>query len=116
MVRSVGIFRSDRGHKDWNLLTGILKKRDVKVHDNIADADVSIVISGRFINLLILKGKKVLAYNAHEWLGNVPVPSGFNMYKPVLDEYYDDYIDLTGISVEDCAEKIIKYIGKCNND
>jgi len=110
-MANVKVFQTKRGHDDWNTLTDILKDAGVYVSNVAEDADVSIVISGKFVNTQSLSGKKVLAYNAYEWLRNVPMPMGFNMYKFILDEYYDDFIDLTNLSVEDCAKKILDYIG-----
>ena len=50
-----------------------------------------------------------------EWLRNVPIPWGFEAYKVILEEYFDDFIDLTNLNVQERADKIIEYINECNN-
>ncbi len=108
-MANVRVYTTKKGHEYWKYVADFLSK-SVPVDSDIAPADVSIVLSGRFINPLILNGKKVLAFDAMEWLHNVPLPIGFDAYRVVLEEYYDDFIDLTGLNVQDRVDKILTYI------
>ena len=96
---------------EWRRVGHLLKENGFDVRNTKADADVSVVLGGRGINTLALTGKKVLVYGAGEWLRGVPIPRGFNLFKPVLEEYYDDFLDVTGMEIHAVVDKIIKYIG-----
>lgn len=109
-MATVKVYKADRGHPFWQHVAGFIRDAGYTVDKDKSDADVSIVLSGRFENPLIFKGKKVMAYDAMEWLRNVPIPWGFESYKVILDEYYDDFIDLTNLNVQERADKVIEYI------
>ena len=110
-MESVKIFVGRGLHPDWLRLGKILENKGFTVCQTKEDADISIVLSGQGVNTLCLTGKKVLVYTAHEWVKNVPSPHGFNLYKPVMEEYYDDFLDITGMGMSEGAEKVVKYIG-----
>ena len=109
-MANVRVYKANRGHPFWQHVAQFIRDKGYPVDTDKSEADVSIVLSGRFENPLIFKGKKVMAYDAMEWLRNVPLPWGFNAYKEILEEYYDDFIDLTNLNVEERVEKIIEYI------
>jgi hypothetical protein len=81
-----------------------LEKREIFIYVEPIKADVSIVLFGNFTNPLPLRGKRVLAYDASRWMPEVPVPLGWKMYEPILEEYYDEMIDLTGLTVPERAD------------
>jgi hypothetical protein len=109
-MANVKVFLGRGEHPDWNKIGKALTDKGVDVCTGKATADVSIVLSGHGTNTLCLTGKKVLVYSTYEWMRGVQPPLGFDLFKPVLDEYYDDFINLTGIEMKDAADKIIKYI------
>jgi hypothetical protein len=94
----------------WGEITDHLNRRKHKVYDSPRDADVSIVLSGMMENPAIIKGRKVLAFKPQEWILNVPPPKGWMLYKPILELYYDDMIDLSGLNAKKSAKRIIEYI------
>jgi hypothetical protein len=61
-------------------------------------------------NPTIVKGRKVLAFKPQDWFPNINPPKGWMLYEPVLRYYYDDFIDLSGLSPKKAAKRIIEYI------
>jgi len=98
-------------HPSWRQIGFILKEKGYDIRSTKSDADVSIVLGGQGINTLSLAGKKVLVYSAREWSCGMTIPRGFNFYKSVLVEYYNDFIDVTDMEIHAVVDKIIKYIG-----
>ena len=96
----------------WLNLEEHLKKRKHEVHRDPQEADVSIVLSGLFENPMVVKGRKVLAFKAQEWLGAITPPHGWRLYEPVLKMVYDDFIDLAGLDSKKSAKRIIEYINE----
>ena len=113
-MANVKVYKARRGHPAWQYVADFIRKEGYTVDTDKSDADVSIVLGGRFENPLIFKGKKVMAYDAMEWLRNVPIPWGFEAYKVILEEYFDDFIDLTNLNVQERADKVIEYINEYN--
>lgn len=75
------------------------------------DADLSVVLSGKFENPLCVKGKRVLVFNVNDW---PPPPYGWYIYGPIIKEYYHDTLDVTGTTLNQAMEKIERYILKCS--
>jgi len=89
-----------------------LRLAGLKVYQEPRDVDVSIVLSGKYENPSLLKGRKIIAFDAVEWLKFITPPYGWDNYKIVLEEYYDDFLNLTGMepaqrvkAVKMCAER-----------
>jgi hypothetical protein len=87
-----------------------LEKRKFKVEDTPRDADLSIVLSGLMENPTIVKGRRVLAFKPQDWFPSINPPKGWMLYEPMLKYYYDDFIDLSGLSPKKAAKRIIEYI------
>jgi hypothetical protein len=94
----------------WQNLEEQLENRKHIIHRKPREADVSIVLSGLYENPVLVKGKRVLAFKAQEWIAGVAPPHGWRLYEPVLKEYYDDFIDLAGLDSKKSAKRIIEYI------
>jgi hypothetical protein len=87
-----------------------LEKRRFKVEDTPRDADLSIVLSGLMENPTIVKGRRVLAFKPQDWFPSINPAKGWMLYEPMLKYYYDDFIDLSGLSPKKAAKRIIEYI------
>lgn len=75
------------------------------VNDKKVEADIYVVLSGKFENPLCLKnGKRVLFYRKSEW-----VPAQFDVgwawMQPLLKHYYDEMIDCGGLGSKEVYEK-----------
>jgi hypothetical protein len=68
------------------------------------DCDISVVLGGRLENPLVLKGKKVLAFKKDEWR----MLGWDTVYADILREYYDHFIDTTGLNPEGTLRLIEK--------
>ena len=94
----------------WPQVVEHLKKRDFETLSEPVQADLSIVLSGMYENPTAIKGRKAMAFKPQEWFPGVPPPMGWNMYKELLGFYYDDFIDMSGLSPKKAAKRIIEYI------
>ncbi len=94
----------------WEEVMDHLKRRKTKCYCEPQEADVSIVLSGMFENPALVSGKKVLAFRPQEWVPSIPPPKGWMLYSGVLAKYYDDFIDLSGLTPRKSAKRIIEYI------
>jgi hypothetical protein len=100
----------DKNWFNWKEVIDHLERRGQKCYEEPQDVDVSIVLSGVFENPAILKGRKVLAFKPQDWVSHIPPPKGWMLYKNVLQLYYHDFIDLSGLSPKKSAKRIIEYI------
>ena len=92
----------------WGEVYEILENRGIQVHTEPTDCDISIVLGGILVNPLPLKGKKVLALKKDEWR----MVKWDMVFKMILDEYYDDFIDTTGLNPEGTVRLIER---ECKN-
>lgn len=103
-MANVKFFKVDRDSEFWHNIIELLAQKGVIVHGKPQEADISVVLSGKFENPCILKGKKVWAYTASEW--TMP---GFSSYIPVVKEYYDETINLTDLTDDQIVDKLMDY-------
>ena len=110
----VRVYKSHRYGSDNEDLVHAVSKRGVPVLVHPVESDVSVVISGHYENPCMLWGKKVLAFDATEWFTKMPVPKGFQMFQPILEHYYDEFINLSNLDIEEKADAIVKYVRGLN--
>ena len=60
-MANVKVYKAKRGHPAWQYVADFIRKEGYTVDTDKSDADVSIVLGGRFENPLIFKGRKVMA-------------------------------------------------------
>ncbi len=113
---TVRIYRSKKLADNWGLVADKLDAAGLQTHRETGDADVSISLGGMYINPLVLTGKRVLCHNVAEWLPAMQKPFGWSLYKTVLDEYYDEFMDLTGMSDSHKVLAIRQYVEEKTND
>ena len=110
-MATVSLFRSSRKRADdtWK---EFIKALDVPIHNKPIETDVSIVLQGIYENPLALYGKKVLAFDAKDWFQYIPVPHGWDAWHAVLEEYYDEFINLTLGTTEEKMKMLKGYINE----
>ena len=101
---NVKVFIDKKNLKGWALLRDALELEKIPVYLEPSNADISIALSGQYVNPMVLTGKKVLIAFRPEW-GQL-----FNtMFYPILAEYYDTIHDVTGKTVEHIVKLIKSY-------
>ena len=72
-------------------------------------ADLNIVLSGQFENPVGFTGKRVMVLNKNPW---VPAAGKVwdEMYADIVKHYYDEIIDVTELTPEQAALRVIDYI------
>lgn len=81
----------------------------IYISDEPQKCDVSVAIYGLFENPTCLFGKKVIAYDRRLWHPNLGKDWGWNLFKPILEEYYDEFLDITDLTLSQIAERIKQY-------
>lgn len=101
---SVEFFISHRSKEitDWIPIYEEVKELGYNIHTEPVECDISIVLNGKFVNPLPLRGKKILFYHTSDW----QLHKWKAMFKPILEEYYDDLIDIEGQEIKDVIEEI----------
>lgn len=102
-------FRAKRSAENpyWQEIYTKFSEKNIPVYTEPKNSEISVALGGRMENPLPLKGKRVLAYKEDEW-HMLP----WSVYKMVLEEYYDDFINTTGLTPGDTVYHIQK---KCEN-
>lgn len=108
-MSDIKIFKVPRSDsmRAWEPIIKELKARGYQVYHDVEPADVSIVLSGKLENPLCFSGKRVLAFTPGEWQ---PEYYGWRFYARILENYYDDFINLGQTTVKGAADKIEEYI------
>ena len=99
----------------WKEVVILLKEGGIDVLSKPEKADVSIVLSGTWENPGVLEGKRILMYSIGDWMEKEPEivrKYKFELWRPVLEEYYDELISLTGMDNKTKAARIIKKINE----
>ena len=110
MSQRIRIFASTRSD-GWLPMIRALQDKHLDVHAFPATAKYSIVLSGRNENPIALSGKKILVFHRDEWM---PDLFGWRLFKPILDEYYDEFLDVTGLDFGTAVKKVVDYIAELN--
>lgn len=104
---TVKVFKPEKDKWGWEYVLDFLEREGIPTGHNPESVDVSIVLGGKTENPLVFCGKRVLAYDAYEWIPGLPPPAGWKFYHRTLVEYYDEFIDLTGMTVQERVDKLI---------
>ncbi len=101
---NVKFFYSERskGIASWQSLYQWFEEQGHTIYTKPIECDISVVLNGKLVNPLPLHGKKVLLYKADEW----GVVKWKPMYQPILEEYYDEMIDIEGRDIGAVLEEI----------
>lgn len=91
-------FSAEREAKNpyWSEVYDLCAAKGITLYREPKDCDVSLVLGGRMTNPLPLKGRKVLAFKKDEWR----MVKWDMIYAGILEEYYDHFIDTTGLNPE----------------
>lgn len=100
-MANVALLLSDYESPVWREVIALY---DGQVYGTPQEADVSIVLGGKRANPMAVKGKRILAYNKKEWIGWAYI------YRPILEEYYDEFLDLSGLTAGQTVDKITEYV------
>jgi hypothetical protein len=101
----VEYFISERSRdlKSWQGIYKWVADQGCALNTEPVECDISIVLSGKFVNPLPLHGKKILLYS-NDWS-----PLKWEaMFEIVLEEYYDEMINVEGKDIGKVIEKIRK--------
>lgn len=78
-------------------------------HQN-ADCGAAVIIDGAHVNPLVFNGKRILAHIFTN-NGKIWYTAFYSLYKPVLEHYYDEMLDLTACkSLEEIADRIAEKV------
>lgn len=95
----------ERGLAPWRKVGEFLEEFGIMVYHQSEPAIVSIVLGGLYENSLALTGKKILVYNRKDWFNNT-----WPLYEFVLEEYYDEMIDVTDNGVDEIARLVVERV------
>lgn len=113
------VFKSKIGMESWVEVINILKENGIDILTESEQTDVSIVLSGAWENAGILHGKRILFYDIKDWMEKEPdrlEPYKFELYRPILEEYYDEFINLSDMSNKGKANEILAKIKEIKNE
>jgi len=113
------VFKSKIGMESWVEVINILKENGIDILTESEQTDVSIVLSGAWENAGILQGKRILFYDIKDWMEKEPdrlEPYKFELYRPILEEYYDEFINLSDMSNKGKANEILAKIKEIKNE
>jgi len=113
-MHDVKVFLSKRYHIPE--LEKTLLKHKIELHRKNSECDTAFVLQGAYTNPLIFKGKKVLGYfsdnEKHIWNTSFDA-----FYKPILEYYYDEFIDLNYFKTfAAMADTIAKEVKRLENE
>ena len=90
----------------WEPIFDALIERGNVIHvSDPVECDVSVVLNGKVENPVPLSGKKVLVFDKRKW----SEMKWKAIFQNILEEYYDDMIDIDGMNlaeVVECIEEI----------
>ena len=86
-------------------MINFLELKGYEVYPTVEKCGRAIILGGRHENPTSFNCEKVLIHVGIEW------DSRWDFFKPILEEYYDKMIDITGMSLPKAAQTIIE---QCN--
>lgn len=84
----------------------LLEQMGYDIYPHPRKCERAIILCGKYENPTVLDGYKVLFYHKNEWVGQ------WDFFQPILEEYYDEMIDATELSLQQTAETIINETNK----
>lgn len=85
----------------WIPVIEEIEKHGYEVMFQPQDSDINFVLSGLYVNPLAIPHKRVLICHPFEWTKAFSV-----LYKPILEEYYDELIILDKLPLDRLMERI----------
>jgi hypothetical protein len=85
----------------WHPVILEIEKNGFQVESDIKDADVTVILSGTYLNPMVFGGRKILVAHSQEWGTMWDV-----LYKEILSEYYDEILDIKTIPLDRIMDKI----------
>lgn len=98
----------------WATIISLLLQRGIEVHRKVQDCDVALILSGQFENPIPFK-KRVLVYVEKERPDKLCFWRQLNHF-PIIEKYYDGFLNLSGSTLGEAVDKIIAYIEKAKRE
>lgn len=86
---------------NWFPVIRNLENHGYKVTGEIKEAKTTVVLSGTYHNPFAVNGRKILVAYQKEWGALWET-----LYKPILEEYYDEVLMLNEITIEELIKKV----------
>lgn len=100
------IFKAVEENNPWLPIIDSLEENGYDVYPTTEQTDKAIILSGKFENPTVFSCKKVLIYHRKEWI------HVWEFFEPIVEEYYDEMIDVTELSLRKTVETIIDEVKK----
>lgn len=109
-MKKVACFIARKEQELWHDVIAGVESAGIKVHRKAVECETALVLDGRWINILAIPCKeRVLIFHENIWVPPI------EFYKPVLEIYFQKFINTTTLSKEDTIKTIIDYVNNLEN-